>query len=392
MRKSAVARVEVREAILVARLLLWAVLSCIVATRGGESISPDSSSPQDDVAVQALSRLKGMDLEGNPALKAAALQVLQRVKGTLLFVECVRDLQLKGQEPALLEIALDKPSDSAGVEAMRLLLKADDLLAVKQAIDGPSAQKAVEVIAHTADKRAVPLLLGVVSDPHHDVATRKTAVQGLASVQDGAAALLQLAREDKLPQDLRLTAASELNAVRWTALKAQAAELLPLPQTRGAESLPPVSELVKHTGDPMHGIEVFNRETVGCFKCHQIRGKGVDFGPALSEIGTKLAKEAIYESILDPSAGIAFGYEAWQIELKNGDEVFGLINSETAEDVAVKVQGGIVSRYKKADIVSREKQKISIMPTGLQQAMSTQDLVDLVEYLYSLKKLPSAAP
>src|SRR5262249_42247821 len=130
----------------------------------------------------------------------------------------------------------------------------------------------------------------------------------------------------------------------------------------------------------------FRRETVGCIRCHQINGEGVDFGPNLSEIGTKLGKDAIYESILDPSAGISFGYEAWQIELQNGDEVFGLIASETADEVAVKIQTRVVNPYKKSDVIKREKQKLSIMPAGLQQTMSTQDLVDLVEYLSSLKK------
>ncbi len=142
-------------------------------------------------------------------------------------------------------------------------------------------------------------------------------------------------------------------------------------------------------GDPAKGAEVYRRESVGCIKCHQVNGAGVDFGPNLSEIGTKLGREALYESILDPSSGISFGYEAWQIELKNGDEAYGLIVSDTADELAVKTPGGIVTRYKKSDIAKREQQKLSIMPAGLQQTMSTQDLVDLVDYLSSLKK---AAP
>jgi len=125
---------------------------------------------------------------------------------------------------------------------------------------------------------------------------------------------------------------------------------------------------------------------VGCIKCHQVNGEGIDFGPSLSEIGTKLGKDALYQSILDPSAGISFGFEAWQIELKSGDEAFGLLVSDTTDEIAVKSQGGIVTRYKKSEIAKREQQKLSIMPAGLQLTMSTEDLVDLVEYLLSLKK------
>ena len=99
-----------------------------------------------------------------------------------------------------------------------------------------------------------------------------------------------------------------------------------------------------------------------------------------------MGKDALYESILDPSAGISFGFEAWQINLKDGDEAYGLIVSDTPDEIAVKAVGGVVTRYAKANIASRTKQKLSIMPSGLQQAMTRQELVDLVEYLASLKK------
>jgi hypothetical protein len=45
-----------------------------------------------------------------------------------------------------------------------------------------------------------------------------------------------------------------------------------------------------------------------------------------------------------------------------------------------------VTRYKKNDIAKRQQMKLSIMPAGLQQTMTAQELVDLVEYLIILKK------
>lgn len=72
--------------------------------------------------------------------------------------------------------------------------------------------------------------------------------------------------------------------------------------------------------------------------------------------------------------------------MKDGDEAYGLIVSETADELAIKAVGGVVTRYPKSGIASRTKQKLSIMPSGLQQAMTKQELVDLVEYLASLKK------
>ena len=63
-----------------------------------------------------------------------------------------------------------------------------------------------------------------------------------------------------------------------------------------------------------------------------------------------------------------------------------LIVSETVDELAIKNNTGVVTRYKKADIKARQQMKLSIMPAGLVQAMSPDDLVDLIEYLGSLKK------
>jgi putative heme-binding domain-containing protein len=249
-----------------------------------------------------------------------------------------------------------------------------------------TALNTIELLGHTGDRRLVPLLEPFVIDGSRDVAARKQAVRSLAQVQEGAAALLRLAKADKLPEDLKFTAAGELNNAHWPQIKADAARLLPLPSAQNAQPLPPVAELTKLKGDAAKGSEVFRRDMVACIKCHQVNGEGIEVGPNLSEIGGKLGKDALYESILDPSAGISFGYEAWQVELKNGDEAFGLIVSETADEIVVKAQTGLVTKYKKSDIARREKQRLSIMPVDLQQAMSTQDIVDLVEYLSSLKK------
>jgi putative heme-binding domain-containing protein len=372
--------------------LHWLGLALLSAWLGvGNAIAAEaaaSSAPADRRAVnlEALSRLKGLDLDANPGVKAVVLKLLDQVQGTTEFVEIVRDFHIQGQTQPLLAIAEKAPAGPDAAEAMRLVLAAPDTNALQAALEGTNAAAIVEALGNTGEKAIVPWLGPIVPDLSKPVSVRKKAVQALVKIQDGAAALLAMARKQELPADLRLLASAELNAIRWEPLKQEAAELLPPPKTQNSQPLPPISELVKLKGNAEQGAIVFRRETVGCYKCHQVNGQGIDFGPNLSEIGTKLAKDAIYESILDPSAGISFGYEAWQLEFKNGDDALGLITSETSDEVALKAVGGIVTRYKKADISRRTKQKLSIMPAGLEQTMSANDLVDLVGYLASLKK------
>jgi putative heme-binding domain-containing protein len=365
-------------------LPLYLLLSAILAVA-----EPPTDSDRKMIALEALTRLKGTDLNTNPSLKAAALKVLEWTQGTPDFVTIVQDFNIPGQNAGLLEVAARNLSDGSGVEALRLIFASGDLSVITDALAGTNlllATKTAEALGNLHDKQIVPLLLPLVTDMRRDVILRKQAVRSLAGVQEGAAQLLQLARQEKLPGDVRFTAGMELNAVRWPDLKAQAAQLLPLPQARNTTPLPPLPELLKMPGDAQKGSQVFARQEVGCINCHRINDKGADLGPALSEIGAKLGKDALYEAILDPSAGIAFGYEAWQIDLKSGDEAYGIIVSETVDELVLKDAKAVATRIKKSDIAKRQQSKISLMPASLQQTMSTQDLVDLVEYLSSLKK------
>ena len=252
--------------------------------------------------------------------------------------------------------------------------------------DTNSAVKLAEALGNTRDKRSVAVLMPLVTEPQEGAAVRRQAVRSLSQIREGAQDLLQLAKDNQLPDDVKFIATTELNRVRWQEVRKEAALILPLPKGRDSQPLPPLGELLRRHGDVAHGANVFARVDVQCVTCHRVNEKGADVGPALSEIGAKLGKDALYEAILDPSAGIEVGYEAWQITLKSGDDIVGIIKSETDDEVIVKDAKALATNIKKTDIQSRRKLKKSLMPDGLQQNLSTQDLVDLVEYLSSLKK------
>jgi putative heme-binding domain-containing protein len=208
----------------------------------------------------------------------------------------------------------------------------------------------------------------------------------MAHSRNGAAALLEMAKKKTLPDDLAFTAGNELRAVPNKETREAATALFPPPAAKDAKPLPPIAVLIRTKGDAANGKVVY---TANCAKCHQVNGEGIDFGPNLSEIGTKLAKDAICEAILNPSAAISFGYEGKTLKLKTGDLADGLIASQTADEIVFKTSTGtaaILTRYKRADVAEIREMKQSIMPEGMQAAMTTQEFVDLVEYLAALKK------
>jgi putative heme-binding domain-containing protein len=342
-----------------------------------------------DTAVEALTRLENVNLDEKPAIKVAVDRVLEKTRGTPNFVKLVHHFKLTNQNNALIEFAVNNSTNEIGIAAMRLVLASKDSSAVKHALQSTNVAEAVhllEALGNAKEKRVVPWLTPLITDESRHAEVRRANVRALAQTQDGANALLALAKEDKLPDNLKFLAATELNAARWPEIKTNAAKILPLPAGQNSQPLPPVSELIQLKGNVAAGAEIFRRETTGCIKCHQVRGEGRELGPALSEIGTKLSKEALYESILDPGAGISFGFEAWQVELKSGDEAYGIKASDTPDEVAIKDTNGIITHHKRAQIASMQQMKTSMMPAGLQQTMTTQELVDLVEYLFSLKK------
>jgi putative heme-binding domain-containing protein len=162
--------------------------------------------------------------------------------------------------------------------------------------------------------------------------------------------------------------------------------LFPAPAALGGKPLPPIAELVKMSGDVNRGRIIAERPESSCVVCHRIGEKGVDFAPALSEIGSKLAKEAIYDAIINPNSGLSMGFETTLLETRDGVTAVGIVRSETADEIVLAMPGGTSNKFARNQITRREKLTTSLMPSGLNQALTQADLTDLVEYLSSLGK------
>ena len=70
----------------------------------------------------------------------------------------------------------------------------------------------------------------------------------------------------------------------------------------------------------------------------------------------------------------------------NGNQVSGLKISETEDSVSIKNSEAIVRTVKREDIDELVRQDISLMPADIQKLLTAQELVDVVDYLQTLKK------
>ena len=203
-----------------------------------------------------------------------------------------------------------------------------------------------------------------------------------------ATELIRQTKSQQITDELRQTVAAGLHGSADQTLRKMAHELFPLPAAKAGEKLASMSELIGRKGDAKNGRLVFN--TAGtCHKCHIVNKIGRNLGPDLSEIGSKLSRQAMLESILFPSAGISHNYDTWTLVLSNGTTATGLILSETDKSLTIIDNEAFKHTVSTDEIDDRIRQSVSMMPADLQKILSSKELIDVVAYMETLKK---AAP
>ncbi len=131
--------------------------------------------------------------------------------------------------------------------------------------------------------------------------------------------------------------------------------------------------------DPTHGKTVF---ATNCATCHRHGEQGADIGPDLTMIHQKFDKMTLLDAIINPSASIVFGYEAYTITTKKGETYFGFLLSD-GPTVVIKDAAGQRHALKADQIKSREKMPNSLMPSPTSLGLDEQGLADLTGYLLS---------
>ncbi len=368
------------------------LLVLFVATAPLVALAQDEVTPaqraRDALIVKTLQRLPGVDLSQKPEAKAALLRHLATIAGSDEFLVLVDKFQLRETKDELLRLAREQSDSTLGVKAAGLLVKFGEQELLAKAIADPDPAKGAKLITALgllSDAQTNDLLAPLVHSAEQPLAIRAAAVAAIGRNAPGQKWLLETVEAKKLAADLSFAAANVLLASPDDAIRSAAGKHLSLPAGAGGEPLPPIAELVKRSGDAARGQQLF-ATTGTCAKCHKVRGEGKDVGPDLSEIGTKLSPEALYLSILDPSAGVSFDYESWLLRTLDGTVLTGIIVSQTEDVVTLKTAEAIVHQIARDDIEQMKKSPQSIMPADLQKQLKAQDLVDIVAYLATLKK------
>jgi len=299
--------------------------------------------------------------------------------------------------PALYELAKDKASSdelkAAAVEAVARLHDpgAKDFLdglidaSKGQKSSGAAAVAAVRALTFGGDPR--PRLLALFQDTAYPLGLRREALRSFALLNDGGPRLVALARENKLPDDLKTEATGLLAAHPDRGVRTEAGKVLPQPKGRGGRPLPSFFDMVRKEGHADRGRDVFFRTgSNACGGCHRVQGRGNWVGPDLSTVGTKYGRDELLRSILNPSAAIGYNFRALVVGLDDGRVLTGLPVEDTPDRLVIKTADGQRVALRPGQIEERKNSDLSLMPEGLAETMTDQDLADLLSFLTTLKQ------
>lgn len=115
-----------------------------------------------------------------------------------------------------------------------------------------------------------------------------------------------------------------------------------------------------------------------------MNGVGNEFGPDLTKLDPKQAPADLLRNILEPSSKINDKYHAYLFEMENGQVFTGLIVEETPDVVKI-VENPLASTepkvLKKSEISNRKQSSASIMPKGLLDKLTREEILDLISYI-----------
>lgn len=337
-----------------------------------------------------LNRAKSFLAENIPTLLGVAEQELQTE-----VVKLISHYQLPTDD-SVFESWITNPDKSPAVQtaALRLLTSRQSpraLTAINVALQSDRSSvraEARDMLAVLNPSHAAGILASVISDDSITMLERQRALAALAKMKlDGADVTLRTwldrLKSDQVPDALMLDVL-------------EASENRGLPElTQGAASirdaLATKDLLARHRmslsgGDADRGREIFLGHRVGqCVRCHKVGVEitGGTAGPDLLHVAGRHDRTSLLESLVDPNAKIAKGFETITLVLTNGQTFGGLIRREEGGQVTLEKPDGSTIIVPSQDIEERSTAK-SAMPE-MTRALSARELRDLVEFLSQLK-------
>jgi putative heme-binding domain-containing protein len=363
-------------------LSIWISANCLSAAPA--EVQPKESTIQKRLEV--FSRITPQIFFRSPKIQQLVSETATALGEDPRAVKLIRQFNLKGYSATLLKIARSQSDAQVSDEALRYLIAnepADSSYLLE--IDD---EVTLKLLARNGSERALNILTPTLLDQEDTIEKRQALVRILCTKKNSATLLLNILQNKPATQNVELAKAAvqTLRQTPWSDIQSGFEAFIPStsPPSIGEEF--DLNTLISSPGNIEAGRAVFRSLEHTCVNCHVAENVGNDIGPGLSEIGKKLGKDALFEAILNPSSGISFDYEGWNITLNSGDELTGIVLSKTETQWTIKNFLGQTVEVPVEEIFETQKMTTSLMPSGLGLLLGKDKLVDLVAYLSTLGK------
>jgi len=138
-----------------------------------------------------------------------------------------------------------------------------------------------------------------------------------------------------------------------------------------------VADVLKLNGDAKRGGEKFNAI---CTSCHRVGDIGTEFAPNLTGWAKRQTTEVLLNSVINPSADIASGFNGTEIKTKDGITLHGIVQSE-GDPLILQSAAGLTQTVPKNRVASRKGLGRSLMMSADQLGLLPQDLADVAAWL-----------
>ncbi|HEX5219166.1 MAG TPA: PVC-type heme-binding CxxCH protein [Verrucomicrobiae bacterium] len=142
-------------------------------------------------------------------------------------------------------------------------------------------------------------------------------------------------------------------------------------------------------GEIRNGQAIFNSPKAACSACHKIGYAGGTVGPDLTQIGEVRTERDLLEAIVYPSASFVRSYEPFIVRTKSDADYSGVLRRDAVDEIVLATGPNTEARIARADITEMRPGTVSVMPAGLDQQLSKQELADLVTFLKNTKWGPN---
>jgi len=211
----------------------------------------------------------------------------------------------------------------------------------------------------------------------------------LASTETTAWLIDEIEADRIRAQELGRTDVDRLSNLSTPELQRRAAKILEAltPEDR-QNALAHYRECLSLDADAKRGREIFSRS---CANCHHIGDLGVDVAPDISDSRTKTLEQLLGD-IVQPNRAIDGNYISYVVQTQDGRSFTGIISAETATGVTLREAENKTTVLARDEIAAIRSTGLSLMPEGLEQNLSLQDMADLLSFIKNWRYLDGQIP